>query len=155
MPTARYYLRDINAPEPNTEPLLCAQVVITCENKLLLFHRRDNFQWGIVSSGIRPSESFRHCAIRSTIEESNIHIKDSQLELLGIFDHPTRIVSFLDGEIRRVISVGYSVNLDEYPPVVTGEESLSAKWVDKEDLKDYRLNSIDEELINAFLDKTK
>ncbi|MBR4161963.1 MAG: NUDIX domain-containing protein [Solobacterium sp.] len=155
MPTALYYLHDPFAPEPNKAPRLGSAVVIMADGKILLEHRKDNFHWGIVSGDIHNAESFRHCAIRTAIEETGIHLKNEQLHELKLFDDPTRIVSYLEGNIYRMISVGFYADLFAIPETVCGDESLELRWVDPMELDRYHIIPTHIEILEEFFRKTK
>lgn len=103
MPTALYYRHDPFAPKPNQPTRFGSAVVVSCKGQILLEHRKDNFRWGVISGDIHDTESFLDCAIRRTIEETGIHLKSSHVHVLQLFDDPSRIVSFLDGNIYRVV----------------------------------------------------
>lgn len=155
MPTALYYLHDPFAPAPNHSPRFGAAVVIMADGKVLLEHRKDNFQWGIVSGDIRNTETFRHCAIRKTIEETGIHLKSSQLRDLKLFDDPSRIVSFLEGNIYRVVSVGFYADLFAIPETQCGDDSLELRWVDPLELDQYQIISTHAEILEEFFIRKK
>ena len=152
MPIAIYYLRDPFAPAPNREPICGSDVLVYAGDKILLSHKKDNFQWGIVAGGMKDNETFKACAIRVLIEQTGIHVKSDSLQDIGIFDEPSRIVSFLEGEIARLITLAFAVEVEENTPSTAGDESLELRWVRIEDLANYRLTVTDEEIIKRWLD---
>lgn len=150
MPTALYYLHDPFAPEPNNPPRFSAAVVITADGKVLLEHRKDNFQWGIVSGNIHNDETFEECAVRRTLQETGIALTESQLHELRMFDDPGRIVSYLEGNIYRVIHLAYYAELFTRPETVCGEESLELRWVDWEDLRNYSIVLTHQDILEEY-----
>lgn len=139
MPTALYYLHDPFAPDPNCPTRFGSAVIIEAEGKILLEKRMDNFKWGIISGDMHATETFKDTAIRKTMKETGIKIYSDQLQPLKVFDDPSRIVSFLDGNIYRIVSFGYLVELDRIPETQLGSGSMELRWVDPHDLCDMNL----------------
>jgi len=150
MPTALYYLHDPFAPSPNKPTRFGAAVVIMADGKILLEHRKDNFRWGIVSGDIHLTETFKDCAIRKTIEETGIHLAHAQLKEIKLFDDPSRIVSFLEGNIYRIVQMAYAVDLFTEPETICGEESIELKWVPVEEISQYQLVVTNQDILEAF-----
>lgn len=155
MPVALYYLHDPYAPDPNCPVRFGSAVMIMAKGKILLEQRSDNYKWGIVSGDIHNNETFRDCAIRQTSKETDITLCDDDLTHSYIFDDPSRIVSFPDGNIYRIVSVGYFAELDEIPEVHIGKGSSDICWVDPEELSDYNLMVIHKEIIKHYLKTVK
>lgn len=150
MPTALYYIHNPFAPSPNRPTRFGAAVVIQAEGKILLEHRKDNFRWGIVTGDIHETETFKECAIRKTYKETGIRLDYENLHDLKLFDDPSRIVSFLEGNIYRIIHVGFYVNLKEIPETKCGEESMELKWVDPMELEDYEINATHQDILEEY-----
>ncbi len=150
MATALYYLHDSLAPEPNRKPRFGVGVVISADHKVLLEHRQDNFMWGIVSGDIHADETFRQCAARKTFDETGIHVSEAQLRDLRMFDDPTRIVSFVEGNIYRIVSMGYYVDLFTAPETVCGDESIELCWVPIEELYRYDIVAVHRDILEEY-----
>ncbi len=153
MPTALYYLHDPFAPDPNCPTRFGSAVVLTCGHKILLEQRKDNFKWGIVSGDLNNTETFKDCAIRQTIKETGIHLYHSQVHNLDVFDDPSRIVSFLDGNIYRIVTFAFYSELEEMPPVQMNKQSIDIRWVDFEELSDYNIVVTHQEIIQEYFEK--
>ncbi len=151
MTEARYYVQNPYAPEPNQPPRFGTAVVICAEGRILLEQRRDNLRWGIVSGDIHANETFRMCAIRRTFTETGIHLRDEQLKEIRTFDDPSRIVSFFEGNIYRLIHIAFYADLKEIPETVCGKQSVQLKWVEFKDLEDYELVVTHQEIIEEYL----
>lgn len=151
MPTALYYMHDPFAPKPNQPTRFGAAVIMMYQGKILLQQRKDNLRWGIISGDIRDTETFKDCAIRRTIEETNIHLKDYTVSQFKIFDDPTRIVSFLDGNIYRVVSVAFYAELQEEVALNPGKHGFDLRWVDPIELEDYDIVVTHQEIIEQYL----
>lgn len=153
MPCALYYMHDPFAPSPNQPSRFGSAVVITCKGQILLEHRKDNFRWGIVSGDIKDTETFKQCAMRRTIEETGIHLKEYEMSDLGLFDDPSRIVSFLDGNIYRVVHVAYEAQLKDFPETKISKHSIEMKWVDPMELEDYDIVVTHQEILEEYFEK--
>ncbi|MDD6725859.1 MAG: NUDIX domain-containing protein [Lactimicrobium massiliense] len=151
MPTALYYLHDPFAPDPNCPTRFGSALVICAKGKILLEQRADNFRWGIVSGDLHDTETFRDCAIRQAIKETGIHLYHDQLNELKVFDDPSRIVSFLDGNIYRIVSFAFFTDLDEIPETTVGKGSIELRWVDPQDLPDYQFAITHQEILEYYL----
>lgn len=147
MPAATYYVHDPYAPRPNSPARFGSAVVIISEGKVLLEHRKDNFRWGIISGDIRDTETFRECAIRRTIEETGIHLKNEELHNLKLFDDPSRIVASHDGNVSRLVHLSWYAVLDSIPETACGDSCIELKWVKPEDLKDYDVTVTHSEIL--------
>lgn len=150
MPTALYYMHDPFAPKPNKPSRFGSALIIMCKGQILLEHRKDNFRWGIISGDIRDTETFKNCAIRRTIEETGIHLKSEQVHELNLFDDPSRIVSFLDGNIYRVVHMAYYAELSDYPATTLSKHSIELKWVDPGELEDYPIVVTHQEILEQY-----
>lgn len=139
MPAATYYVHDPYAPKPNGPAKFGSAIVIISEEKVLLANRKDNFRWGIISGDLKDTETFRQCAIRRTIEETGIHLKNEELHELKLFDDPSRVVSTHDGQIRRLVDLAYYVLLDQIPQTKCGSSCIELKWVLPSDLNKYEI----------------
>ena len=150
MPFARYYVKGQSAPEVNSPPCLEAASIVTCGSKILLEHRVDTFQWGILSGTLKQTESFQNCAVR-TLTEAGLRMKGAQLKEIGLFDDPRRIASMLDGSVFRIITYAFSITYEEEAKTLPGPDGLHHRWVDIKDLSQYRIIPVHKEIIDRIL----
>lgn len=59
--------------------------IVTKDEKILLQHRTDNHQWGLVGGLLELDESYLQAAIREIKEETGLDVKPTSF--LGIFHH--------------------------------------------------------------------
>ena len=149
--SAIYYFHDPSAPKPNKPARAGAAVVIYADGKILLGHRKDNYEWGVVTGDLHDDETFAACAVRRTFSETGIVLKERQLQTLKLFDNPGRIVSFDDGNIYRMIHMGYFVELFLIPETVCSDASLELRFVDPADLGCYTITAAHQEVLEEFL----
>lgn len=153
MPTALYYLHDPFAPDPNRPARFGSALIIEAGGKILLQQRKDTFLWGLVSGDMHSSETFKDCAVRKCIVETGIRLFHDQVRPLHMFDDPSRIVSFLDGNIYRIVSYAFEAVLDEIPQCAPGKDVVDLRWVDPEELDDYSLIVTHQEILAYYLEK--
>lgn len=151
MGSAIYYFRNPVAPEPNHPPRFGSAIVIWADGKILLEHRSDNFKWGLVSGDIRSDETFAACAVRKTLSETGIGISAKQLHEMKLYDDPSRIVSFVEGNVYRVVSMAYYVDLFAIPETVPNEKSIELRWVDPRELDQYEIILTHQDILEDFL----
>ena len=111
MRQAQFFYHNKNAPKPNRPNHIGTSVLIEYRDKLLLEHRTDSETWAIIGGGLKTEESLAECAVREVYEETGIKLRENMLELYGIYDDPSRIASYPDGNVLRVITVVYKVYL--------------------------------------------
>ena len=135
MKQAEFFYNNPNAPKPNKPNLVGATILIEYNEMLLLEHRVDSERWAIIGGSLKNDESFLACAIRETKEETSIDLDESMLRRGKLYDDPSIIISYPDGNIFRSITIAYKVKLTEKPILVCSEESKELKFFTKEELK--------------------
>lgn len=151
MGKAKFYYKDKNAPKPNRPNHIGTNAFIEYDNMLLLEHRSDNDSWGIIGGGLKIDESLKSGIIREVREETSILLKDDDLEFYKIYDDPSRIASYPDGNILRIITVVYRVKLHELPSLVCSEESKELKFFTKNEIKNIHIVESHMPIIEDFL----
>lgn len=150
MPPALYYLHDPKAPAPNRPARFGSAVVIMCQGQILLEKRKDSCHWGIVSGDIHDEETFADCAVRRTFVETGIQLDRNRLFPFRLFDDPSRIVCFPDGNIYRIVHVSYSIELNQIPEMKVGKTSYELRFVDPMDLDEFDLSPVNADILKAF-----
>ncbi len=134
MAQAQFYYRDKSAPEPKGNRVGTC-ILIEYDGKLLLEHRRDSDVWAVIGGGLKPEEQLVEGAVREAYEETGLILRKEQLELYRIYDDPSRIASYPDGNVWRILTVVYRVELPELPEVVCSGESRELRFFRKEELE--------------------
>lgn len=138
MAQAQFYYKDENAPQPKGNRIgVC--VLITFEGNLLLEHRTDSDSWAIIGGGLKTGERLVEGAIREVFEETGLVLREEQLEFWRIYDDPSRIASYPDGNVWRIITVVYRVKLAKPPELVCSEESRELRFFTKEELRSVKI----------------
>ena|SRR6266545_1685119 len=132
--TARshFYYRDPLAPEPNHRRTLSVIALIEHDASLLLERRADAPLWSLIAGMVRDNETLSEALRREVREETGLTVASHQL--FGTFSDPTRIVSYPDGNVFRVASLVYSVEVASFDPLRPSAESEELRFFPKGDL---------------------
>lgn len=151
MKNAIFYYQDKDAPKPNKPNHIGTSVFIQYQDKLLLEHRKDSDTWAVIGGGLNIDESLIEGAIREVKEETGILLDKKDLEFYKIYDDPTRIASYPDGNIMRIITVVYQAFLNELPNTICSSESRELKFFSRQELKDIVISATHIPIIEDYL----
>ena len=138
MTQAQFYYRNENAPQPKGNRIGTC-ILVEYDGKLLLEHRADSDTWAVIGGGLNTKERLVEGAIREVFEETGLVLKEDRLEFVNIYDAPSRIASYPDGNVWRIITVVYRVRLEELPEMVCSEESRELRFLCKEELREVKV----------------
>ena len=138
MTQAQFYYRNENAPQPKGNRIGTC-ILVEYDGKLLLEHRADSDTWVVIGGGLNTKERLVEGAIREVFEETGLVLKEDRLEFVNIYDDPSRIASYPDGNVWRIITVVYRVRLEELPEMVCSEESRELRFLCKEELREVKV----------------
>ena len=139
MSIVTFYRDDPNAPKPNMPAHLGANVLITCNGKLLLERRRDSNTWGLIGGGVKKHETELQAIVRETYEELGLRIKPERFQKCKVYGEPGRIAAFRDGSIWRMVIVAYALELDAEPQLRISAESRELRFFAPEELKNIEI----------------
>lgn len=139
MKEAQFFYCDANAPKPNRPNHIGASILIEYDNQLLLERRVDSKRWAVIGGGLKIDESLIECVIRETFEETSIQLNESMVKIYKIYDDPSIIISYPDGNIVRSIMVVYKVHLKNKPKLICSTESKELRFFNKEELKSVKI----------------
>lgn len=72
------------------------------------------------------NESLEECVKREVFEETGLQIK--KVQLLNVFSYPFRIAAYPDGNIVRIVTALYEVNVGDISSLVCSEESKELRF---------------------------
>ncbi|MBU1093608.1 MAG: NUDIX domain-containing protein [Firmicutes bacterium] len=150
MKNAIFYYKDNSAPEPNKPNHIGTSIIIKYNNKILLEHRCDSNRWAIIGGGLKIKESLIDCAIRETLEETGINIAEDEIHFFKIYDDPSRIASYPDGNVLRVITVVYETELDHLPDLVCSSESKKIEFFSKDEIREIEIAETHKPIIEDY-----
>ena len=135
MDIVKFYRGDPNAPKTTQPAHLGANVILTCQGKLLLEKRADCDLWGLVGGGVKRQETPLQAITREIYEELGLRVSPEQFRKLGVYGEPGRIAAYRDGSIWRMVVVVLGLDLPEIPKIVLSHESRDMQFFSKEALK--------------------
>ena len=123
-----------NAPKTTMPAHLGANVILTCNGKLLLEKRRDSDTWGLVGGGVKDSETELQAIVREVYEELGLRIPKEKFHKLAVYGEPGRIAAFRDGSVWRMVVMVFGLELEEEPQMTISAESKDLRFFSKEEL---------------------
>ena len=151
MARAKFYYNDTDAPMPNKPNLIGSTICITYDNKLLLEHRVDSDRWAIIGGSLENTETLVECAIREVREETSICLYPKMLKFLKLYDDPSIIISYPDGNIFRSIMAVYGVELFSKPELISSSESVELRFFSVVELMNIELVETHIPIIQDYL----
>ena len=136
MSIVKFYRGDpANTPKTTQGARLGANVILTCQGKLLLEKRRDSDTWGLVGGGVKDHEEPIDAIVREIYEELGLRVRKDQFRKLAVYGEPGRVAAYCDGSVWRMVIVVYALELEEIPRMVLSAESRDMRFFTKEELK--------------------
>ena len=135
MSIVTFYRGDPNAPKTTMPARLGANVILTCQGKLLLEKRRDSDTWGLVGGGVKKTETPQEAIAREVYEELGLRIPKERFQKLAVYGEPGRIAAYRDGSIWRMVVVAFGLELLEEPELRISAESRQLRFFSKEELQ--------------------
>ncbi|WP_346886514.1 NUDIX domain-containing protein [Clostridium sp. UBA4395] len=147
---AKFYYKNENAPKPNKPNHIGACAIIKSNNKILLEKRVDSNRWALIGGGLNIDESLEEGIIREINEETGIIISEESLGFWKMFSDPSRIAAYPDGNIVRIISAAYIVNLTENHKLVCSDESEELKYFTYQELEKLNIAETHRHIIKEY-----
>lgn len=151
MGEAKFYYRDSNAPKPNKPIHMGACAIIRHNGKILLEKRTDSNRWALIGGGLNIDESLEQCITREINEETGLVIQEKSLSLYKIYSDPSRIAQYPDGNILRIITTAYLVDLDRKHELICSEESQELKYFSPKELKELNIAETHKHILDDYL----
>lgn len=154
MRIATYYLNNPAAPKTNQPIHLGANILISCRGKLLLEHRTDCDEWGLIGGGRKKGETQLQNALRELREETGIIADAQQLRFVKTYDNPGRIASYRDGSVWAMVISVYLLSLSEVPNLQCSKESKELQFFSPEEIRKLPIVLTHSDIISDFLSQT-
>lgn len=139
MSIVTFYRGHPNPPKTTQGAHLGANVIITCNGKLLLEKRRDCDLWGLVGGGVKRQETPLDAIAREIHEELGLRVSKEKFRKLGVYGEPGRIAAYQDGSIWRMVVVVFALELENEPEIILSAESRDMRFFSKEELKNIEI----------------
>lgn len=85
------------------------------------------------------NETLLECVKRETFEETGIILSDEDIEFYKLYDDPSIIIAYPDGNIIRSMMALYEATLKKMPDLRCSEESVELRFFSKEELKNIKI----------------
>ncbi len=122
-------------------------IIVNNQNQILLQSRADRDMWGLPGGCQELGERFEDTIIREVKEETNLDVKEEDLELIEIVSGGSRRNSYPNGDVVINNTVLYCIK--NYSGVLKWDnESKEMKFFDLDNLP---ANKIDGDLIDIYL----
>ncbi len=135
MGKATFYYKQSNAPAPNKPNHIGSTILINYNGQVLLESRKDSNRWAFIGGGLFLNETLLECVKRETLEETGIILSDEDIKFCKLYDDPSIIIAYPDGNVIRSIMALYTTTLKKMPNLKCSEESTELRFFSKEELK--------------------
>lgn len=135
MAQAAFYYRDQNTPIPTQRPHIGMCAIVCWGEKILMEHRSDSDLWGVIGGGLEIGETLAEGMAREIREETGIILPPDALEFFRLYDDPSRIAAFADGNVVQLVTAAYTVRLPQMPTLVCSEESTDLQFFTRSEIE--------------------
>jgi len=143
------HLDNPDAPAANSIVPSVNVVVLNRAGEFLLIRRTDNGNWALPGGAMDPGESMTQAAVREVEEETGVVCEVTGL--VGVYTSPKHVIHYTsDDEVRQECSLVYTARAVGGAPR-TSDESSDVRWVNGDDVDDYRIHPSMRLRIDHFL----
>jgi ADP-ribose pyrophosphatase YjhB (NUDIX family) len=146
---ASFYFKDPSAPKPNRPRFAGAAALIERDGSLLLDRRPDPPGWALVAGRMEDHESLADTLRREVREETGLIV--TTFQLFGVFSHPSRIVQYADGNTYQVITIAFTVEVQDFGQLRASAESKQLRFVARNDLRALNLAATHRPIVDCYL----
>lgn len=139
MAIVRFFRDDPDAPKPTRPAHLGANVLITCDDKLLLEKRADSDLWGLIGGGTKNHENTLQSIVREVYEELGLRVPMEKFVKQKVYGEPGRIAAYQDGSIWRMVIVAYLLELDAVPELKISKESKELRFFTRDEIENINI----------------
>jgi len=146
---AEFFYRDPQAPRPNRPISVGVLAIIERDGAFLLERRSDCGRWGLIGGGIEASEPLETALRREVSEETGLTVVDQKL--FAVFPGPSRIVRYPDGNVVRLVTFVYEVEVEDFGTLLRSEESEELRFFRPEEMADLDVIETARPILEAYL----
>ena len=147
--SAEFFYRDPDAPRPNRPIGVGVLALIERDGALLLERRSDCGRWGLIGGGIGADESLEEGLRREVFEETGLVITGE--ELFVVSPDPSRIVRYPDGNVVRLVTFVFRVEVEGFQGLRRSEESEELRFFRPDQLAALDIIETARPIIEAYL----
>lgn len=147
---AKFYYKSKCAPKPNKPNHIGITAIIMNGKKEILFEKRsDSDRWALIGGGLKINETLEDCCKREILEETGLKVSD--LKQHKIYDDPSRIVEYPDGNILRIITVVYTATVENDVELQISEESNDLQFFTMSEIANLDVVETHRHIIDDFI----
>lgn len=151
MRKAKFYYGSNDAPKPNKPIHIGTCAIIEFNEKILLEKRADSNCWGLIGGGLKMNESLEQCIIREIREETGLLVQEKALCFLKIYSDRSRIAEYPDGNILRIVTAVYQIELNTEHDLIHSEESQELKYFSLDELEQLNIAETHKHIIVDYV----
>ncbi len=149
MPLSRFFYQDPAAPEPTRPLSLGVVALIEREGTLLLEQRADAGRWGLIGGVVEMGESLEGALRREVEEETRLAV--SRFSLFGTFSDPSRRIQYPQGDVLRIVTLAYAVEVEDFGALALSDESTELRFFSRDELPRVDVVETHRHIVDAFL----
>ena len=111
----------------------------------------DSDRWALIGGGLNLIESLEEGIIREIKEETGLKINKNSLKFWKIYSDPSRIAEYPDGNVLRVITVVYMLELNNEYELICSEESEELKYFSINELSNINIAETHKHIIEEYI----
>ena len=123
--------------------------MIERDGTLLLERRSDCGRWGFVGGELEVEESLEEGLRREVFEETGLVVTGG--ELFAVFPGPSRVVRYPDGNVVRLMSFVYRVQVEGFGTLRRSDESEELRFFRREELPELDVIETSRPVLDAYL----
>ncbi len=144
------FYRNPDAPAPNNPRRIGVVAFIHRDEALLMERRADFGTWGVPGGALDEDETVEEGIAREVHEETGLVTVSARLA--GVFSDPTRIVEYQDGNVYRLLTLAFEVDVEAGEPRIS-DESLELRFVPFGEVRELDIGPALVPVLDAFLDE--
>ena len=149
MPPSRFFYRDAAAPEPTRPLSLGVVALIERDGTMLLERRVDSGRWGLVGGAVEMDDSLEAALRREVKEETGLSV--SRCSLFGTSSDPSRRIRYPQGDVVRIVTLAYVVEVDDFGALSLSDESTELRFCPAGELSQMYIVETHHHIVEAFL----
>jgi 8-oxo-dGTP pyrophosphatase MutT (NUDIX family) len=143
------WYRDTDAPDPNQPRRAGVCFLVELDGGVLIDRRSDDGSLALTGGALDEDETVLECLERELREETGLEIETATF--LGLFSDPSRVVSYPDGAVNRLLSVAFVVTPRPGRTPRTSDESLGLDVVPRDELRELAIWPAHRPILDAYL----
>ncbi|HET7272806.1 MAG TPA: NUDIX domain-containing protein [Rubrobacter sp.] len=146
---AKFFYRSTDTPRPNRPIGVGVLALIERDGALLLERRSDCGRWGLIGGGVDVEESLEDALRREVREETGLVVASQ--ELYGVLSDPSRIVSYPDGNVVRLVAFVFRTEVEGFETLRRSDESEELRFFGPEELPDLDVIETARPILDSYL----